>query len=65
MTKHEEDAWTRGYAAALASVNRMRDAPSHVRHAMIADGITLATLEASGVVDFDMSVIRSAFEERS
>jgi len=54
------DEWLRGYAAALAAVQRLHHQSSIVVSVMLADGLSLAIFRKAGVEPFDMSQLEKA-----
>lgn len=53
-------SWLRGYAAALAAMQRLCNESSTVCSLMVADGLTLRDFRRAGVEDFDMTELRHA-----
>lgn len=61
----ERDAWLRGFAAALASINRMHDRPSFIADALIEQGLTGFRLQFAGAEQGDLRELRKAYAHLS
>jgi hypothetical protein len=56
--RHATDEWARGYAVALAEVNRLLDCPTTVREALSSAGLTASVLKRLRLDDYDMRQLR-------
>jgi len=49
----EDDFW-KGFALALADINRLHDQPTMVKNVIEGHGITLAQLRRAGAAEYDL-----------
>lgn len=57
----ENDEFLRGFAIALADMNRMHDNPVAVRDTIEGAGLTIADFKKAGVEQYDLRELRKAF----
>jgi hypothetical protein len=57
----DHSEFLRGFAIALADMNRLHDAPVHVRDTIEGAGLTLADFKKAGVEEYDLKELRKAF----
>ncbi len=55
--KHAQAAFLRGFALALAEINRLFDQPGHVYDVMRAAGVTVKEMRGVGVEEFDLDEV--------
>jgi hypothetical protein len=58
---NENTDFLRGFAIALADLNRLHDQPTMVRDVIDGAGLTLADFKRAGVEPYDLKELRKAF----
>jgi hypothetical protein len=58
---HENTDFLRGFAIALADLNRLHDQPTMVRDVIDGAALTLADFKRAGVEPYDLKELRKAF----
>ncbi len=64
LNKHRLDEWTRGYAVAVAEMNRMLDNPTSANELLRAAGITPSMLRSLGLDEYDMAELAKCLPKR-
>lgn len=62
MASVRNKEFIQGFGIALADMNRMHDAPVHVRDTIEGAGFKLADFKAAGLEEYDLKELRKAYQ---